>query len=95
MSRTQQDLVAYSRQDPGSMAETAKLIELLQQQLEAQRKQTEVLIAAFTSGAVKQESSSVPTLAATAATIPSFVPFDATAELMDGLLGKIPDFPGS
>ncbi|KAL5510824.1 hypothetical protein EMCRGX_G006430 [Ephydatia muelleri] len=40
------------------MAETAKLIELLQQQLEAQRKQTGVLIAAFTSGAVKQESSS-------------------------------------
>ena len=77
------------------MAETAKLIELLQQQLEAQRKQTEVLIAAFTSGAVKQESSSVPTLAATAATIPSFVPFDATAELWTDYWARFQTFLGA
>eukprot|EP00731_Ephydatia_muelleri_P005288 Em0002g1464a len=77
------------------MAETAKLIELLQQQLEAQRKQTEVLIAAFTSGAVKQESSSVPTLAATAAMIPSFVPFDATAELWTDYWARFQTFLGA
>eukprot|EP00731_Ephydatia_muelleri_P003019 Em0001g3019a len=77
------------------MAETAKLIELLQQQLEAQRKQMEVLIVAFTSGAVKQESSSVPTLAATAATIPSFVPFDATAELWMDYWARFQTFLGA
>ena len=77
------------------MAETAKLIEMLQQQLEAQRKQTEILIAAFTSGAVKQESSSVPTLAATVAAIPSFVPFDATAELWTDYWARFQTFLGA
>ena len=57
------------------MAETAKLIELLQQQMEAQRKQTEALIAGETA---KREQ---PSLSVPAAAIPSFVPFDATVEL--------------
>ncbi|KAL5471215.1 hypothetical protein EMCRGX_G029307 [Ephydatia muelleri] len=51
-------------------------------------------VVAATVGSAK-EADGVPTPAATAATIPSFVPFDATAELMDGLLGKFQTFLGA
>ena len=60
------------------MAETDKLIELLQQQMEAQRKQTEALIAAFAGEKAKREP---PPFPVPAAAIPSFVPFNATVEL--------------
>ena len=60
------------------MAETDKLIELLQQQMEAQRKQTEALIAAFAGEKAKREP---PLFPVPAAAIPSFVPFDTTVEL--------------
>jgi hypothetical protein len=71
------------------MAETAKLIELLQQQMEAQRKQTEALIASETAK-LEQPSLSVP-----AAAIPSFVPFDATVELWTDYSARFQTFLGA
>lgn len=75
------------------MAETAKLIELLQQQMEAQRKQTEALIAAFTSDAEKRNSSQAPER--NAPTIPSFVAFDTTVELWTDYWARFQTFLGA
>ena len=74
------------------MAETAKLIELLQQQMEAQRKQTEALIAAFAGETAKREQ---PSLSVPAAAIPSFVPFDATVELWTDYSARFQTFLGA
>ena len=74
------------------MAETDKLIELLQQQMEAQRKQTEALIAAFAGEKAKREP---PLFPVPAAAIPSFVPFDATVELWTDYSARFHTFLGA
>ncbi|KAL5500180.1 hypothetical protein EMCRGX_G011694 [Ephydatia muelleri] len=74
------------------MAETDKLIELLQQQMEAQRKQTEALIAAFAGEKAKREP---PPFPVPAAAIPSFVPFDATVELWTDYSARFHTFLGA
>eukprot|EP00731_Ephydatia_muelleri_P010105 Em0005g691a len=74
------------------MAETDKLIELLQQQMEAQRKQTEALIAAFAGEKAKREP---PPFPVPAAVIPSFVPFDATVELWTDYSARFHTFLGA
>ena len=75
------------------MAETAKLIELLQQQLEAQRKQTEVRC-------IHQRGSEAGVIVSTDASSHSSDDSQLRSlrrhgRALDGLLGKIPYFPWS
>ena len=69
-------------------SETAQLIELLRQQLETQRKQTETLVAALSSGG---STKPVPTVT----NIPSFVPFDSSSELWHDYWARFQTFIGA
>ena len=80
------------------MAETAQLIELLKRQIDAQqkqmeegRKQTEALIAAFIGHTDNREQPPKAPLVV----IPSFVPFDPTAELWDDYWARFQTFVGA
>ena len=81
------------------MADTEKLIKLLQQQMAAQqqqmdegRKHTEALIAAVMGQVGKQETSiSSPSIAA----IPSFTSFDSNAELWSNYWARFQTFVGA
>ena len=80
------------------MAETAQLIELLKRQTDAQqkqmeegRKQTEALIAAFIGHTDNREQPPKAPLVV----IPSFVPFDPTAELWDDYWARFQTFVGA
>ena len=83
------------------MAETAKLIELLQKQMEEQRKQmeegrkqTEALIAAFM-GQNGQQELEQPSQKAPLVVIPSLDPFDPTTELWDDYWARFQTFVGA
>ena len=85
----------------GRMAETAKLIELLQKQMEEQRKQieegrnqTESLIAAFM-GQTGQWELERPSQKAPLVVIHSFDPFDPTTELWDKYWARFQTFVGA
>ena len=81
------------------MAKTAQLIQLLQQQLEAQKKQTEALAEAQQKqtealiAVLTRETERLPIVPVTA--IPSFVPFDPTAELWTDYWARFLTFLGA
>ena len=80
------------------MAETTQLIQMLQEQLEAQKKQTEALAEAQQKQtealiAVLTRETKVPSVPV--ATIPSFVPFDPTVELWTDYWARFLTFLGA
>ena len=72
------------------MSETGQLIELLRQQLDTRRKQMETLVETL-AGKLSLEPTSKPPAVA----IPSFVPFDPSAELWSDYWARFLTFLGA